>query len=93
MAALDLLGRRWALGVVWQLRSGPRSYGALQRELEGVSSSVLATRLRELGEALLVDTNGNGEYCLTKSGRALAKALDPVERWSHRWGQEFDDRT
>jgi len=41
MALLDLLGRRWALRVLWELRSGPvPSFRELQSRCGGVSSSV-----------------------------------------------------
>ncbi len=48
MALLDLLGRRWALRVVWELRDGPLVFRALQERCAGMSSSVLNQRLREL---------------------------------------------
>ena len=51
MALLDLLGRRWALRLIWELREGPLVFRALQARC-GVSPSVLNTRLAELREAL-----------------------------------------
>ena len=59
MALLDLLGRRWTLRVLWELR-GPAvpTFRELQASCDGVSSSVLADRLRELGEAGMVVTTG-----------------------------------
>src|ERR1700728_621810 len=49
MALLDLLGRRWALRVIWELREAPSpSFRELQRLCGDISSSVLADRLREL---------------------------------------------
>ena len=55
MAALDLLGRRWALRVLWELRDGPLGFRALQAACDGMSSSVLRDRLRELTAAALVE--------------------------------------
>ena len=54
MAAMDLLGRRWTLRVLWELRSGPVGARALLAACEGLSSSVLYERLRELTDASLV---------------------------------------
>ena len=52
MALLDLLGRRWALRVLWELRSGPvPGFRELQSRCGGVSSSVLTDRLTELRDA------------------------------------------
>ena len=49
MALLDLLGRRWVLRVLWELREEPAaSFRDLQVRCGNVSSSVLNERLREL---------------------------------------------
>ena len=85
MALLDLLGRRWALRVVWELRHGAQpTFRELQRSCDGVSSSVLADRLRELGEAALVEHDGEG-YALTAQGRDLLDRLLPLDEWASRW--------
>lgn len=85
MALLDLLGRRWALRIVWELReaSAP-TFRELQDRCDGVSSSVLATRLRELGDAGVVDHVGDG-YALTGQGKRLLKCLTPLDAWANRW--------
>ena len=85
MALLDLLGRRWALRVIWELREEPvPTFRVLQARCDGASSSVLADRLRELGEADLVAHDGSG-YALTKQGRALLERLVPLEEWAAGW--------
>jgi len=48
MALLDLLGRRWTLRVIWELRDAPLLFRELQARCEGMSSSVLNQRLQEL---------------------------------------------
>jgi DNA-binding HxlR family transcriptional regulator len=87
MAALDLLGRRWALRVLWELGSGPRAFRPLAEACGGVSPTVLNTRLRELREAGLVERVEDG-YALTRSGRDLCRALSPLHRWAERWAEE-----
>jgi DNA-binding HxlR family transcriptional regulator len=84
MAALDLLGRRWALRVLWELRSGPHTFRALRAACGNVSPAVLNTRLRELREAGLVERGEQG-YALSAQGRALGRALGPLDAWSRRW--------
>lgn len=84
MAALDLLGRRWALRVLWELRSGPHTFRSLRDACEGVSPSVLNARLRELREAQLIERSDDG-YDLTAQGRGLGRALEPLDSWSKRW--------
>ncbi len=87
MAALDLLGRRWALRVMWELRHGPLGARALLARCEGMSSSVLYERLRELTEAALVAQDDSGAYELTTLGRSLGDALHPLDAWAHRWSR------
>ncbi|WP_410657020.1 winged helix-turn-helix transcriptional regulator [Amycolatopsis sp. lyj-112] len=86
MAALDLLGRRWTLRVIWELRQGQVGFRELQRRCERMSSSVLATRLGELTEARIVETGQDG-YRLTPLGEQLLQALHPLEKWGFTWQQ------
>ncbi|HET9987240.1 MAG TPA: helix-turn-helix domain-containing protein [Kofleriaceae bacterium] len=80
---LDLLGRRWALRVLWELRDGPVTFGALQQACDEVSTSVLATRLRELGAAGVVERDAQG-YRLSASGRELGELLLQLNAWARR---------
>ena len=86
MAALDLLGRRWALRILWELRDGPLTFRAMREACDEVSPSVLNTRLRELRDAGIVERSDAG-YALTASGRSLRRALVPLWRWSQEWGR------
>ncbi|WP_372509512.1 winged helix-turn-helix transcriptional regulator [Streptomyces humicola] len=49
MAALDLLGRRWTLRILWELSQAPAGFRELQRRCEGMSSSVLKHPTRRAG--------------------------------------------
>ncbi len=81
----DLLGRRWALRVLWELRDRPLTYGELRAACDEVSTSVLAQRLRELAEARLVAADAEGAYELTAQGSELLALLAPVNDWAGRW--------
>ncbi len=85
MAALDLLGRRWALRILWELRDEPVGARALLDRCAGLSSSVLYQRLRELLEAGLVERADQEQYTLTDLGRALGRAMQPLDAWANRW--------
>ncbi len=87
MAALDLLGRRWALRVLWELRHGPVGARALRDLCDGMSPSVLYQRLRELTGAGLVVQTDDQRYELTELGRDLGAALQPLDRWARRWAR------
>ncbi len=84
MALLDLLGRRWALRVIWELRDAPLAFRVLQERCAGMSSSVLNQRLRELREAGIVTLADEG-YELTGEGRELLGLLEPLHGWAQRW--------
>jgi DNA-binding HxlR family transcriptional regulator len=96
MALLDLLGRRWALRVLWELRDeAVPTFRDLQARCGNISSSVLTQRLRELREAGIVDAEPSSGYQLTAEGRTLLKALAPVDAWAKRWaarGRSGDPR-
>jgi DNA-binding HxlR family transcriptional regulator len=91
MAALDLLGRRWALRVLWELRDGPVGFRDLQQRCDGMSSSVLRQRLVELEDAALVERTADGRNGLTLLGRDLGTAIDPLTAWAQRWQRHIDD--
>jgi DNA-binding HxlR family transcriptional regulator len=82
---MDLLGRRWALRVLWELRDEPLGLRPLRSRCDGMSSSVLYTRLRELTDAGLVEQRPDGAYQLTDLGIDLGSALQPLELWAARW--------
>lgn len=84
MALLDLVGRRWSLRVLWELRAEPCTFRALQRSCGDLSPTVLNTRLRELREAGLVAHAASG-YSLTDQGRSLIAAFLPLHDWAERW--------
>jgi DNA-binding HxlR family transcriptional regulator len=86
MALLDLLGRRWALRVLWELRDGPLTFRAMREACEGVSPSVLNGRLRELRDAGIVERSDAG-YVLTASGRSLGRLLLPLDRFAKEWAR------
>ena len=85
MALLDLLGRRWTLRVLWELREEGLGFRELQARCDGMSASVLNQRLRELREAGILETDSAGVNSLTRDGAALLEALGPLDRWAKRW--------
>lgn len=85
--ALDVIGERWTLLVVRDLLLGPRRYGDLLAGLDGITTNLLAKRLRELTVAGLVEKRPlapphSGEvYALTERGRALEPVVAELGRW------------
>jgi DNA-binding HxlR family transcriptional regulator len=87
MALLDLLGRRWALRLVWELRAGSPTFRALQERCGGISPSVLNRRLGELRDAGIVASGEPTGYALTAEGFELISALAPLHGWAERWAR------
>ena len=85
MAAMDLLGRRWALRIIWELRDGPLGARALRYRCEQMSSSVMYQRLTELSAAGLITRSEAGAYVLTDLGAAVGPALESLDSWARRW--------
>lgn len=86
MVLLDLLGRRWALRVLWELREDALTFRELQARCGGMSPSVLNERLAELRTAGIVDGGPDG-YLLTAEGARLLCDLAPLQRWADRWAK------
>ena len=86
MALLDLLGRRWALRVLWELRGTRLNFRALLAASD-VSPSVLNTRLAELREAGIVDHGTDDGYGLTPEGADLLARLMPLHAWAETWAR------
>ncbi|UTW08308.1 winged helix-turn-helix transcriptional regulator [Pseudomonas benzenivorans] len=84
MALLDLLGRRWTLRILWELNQAPASFRELQSRCEGLSPSVLNTRLGELRENRLLE-NGEQGYQLSPLGRELIEQCLPLAQWADGW--------
>lgn len=85
MAAMDLLGRRWALRILWELRKGPIGARSLRARCDGMSSSVLYQRLNELGESGLISRTEDNRYALSDIGAGLGSALKPLDAWARTW--------
>jgi DNA-binding HxlR family transcriptional regulator len=89
LALLELLGRRWALRVVWELRLEPATFHSLQLRCDSMSTSVLSQRLVELREAQLVEKDQGGSYRLTDPGSRLLARLDGIEEWTQEWARRI----
>ena len=84
MAIFDLLGRSWAMGVVWQLADGPHSFTELQSRCDSISPTILSTRIKDLTEAKILERTLDG-YQLTTIGRELFALLEPFQAWARKW--------
>ncbi|PLR57512.1 winged helix-turn-helix transcriptional regulator [Vibrio parahaemolyticus] len=84
MAAFDLLGTKWNMRILWELRSKPMSFRGIQSQCNGMSPSVLNSRIKQLSEAKLIYISEKG-YQLTELGYSLMQTLDPLRDWASSW--------
>ena len=85
MALLDLLGQRWTLRILWELRDAPLTSRALRTACDEASPTVLQARLSELREAGFVELGDAGGYGLTALGQDLCETFMPLHRFAERW--------
>ncbi|MGW5386737.1 winged helix-turn-helix transcriptional regulator [Nocardia sp. NPDC003963] len=88
--AIEVVGGKWKMHLMWILGEGPQRFGNIRRTLTGVSEKVLTENLRHLEASGVVhrtvypEIPPRVEYSLTPLGRELAEALRPLEEWGDR---------
>jgi DNA-binding HxlR family transcriptional regulator len=87
MVLLDLLGRRWALRILWELREQTLTSRALRAACDEASPTVLQARLSELRQAGLIELIAASGYRLTAMGRELQENFLPLYRFAERWSK------
>jgi len=89
MVLFDILGQRWTLRILWELRLKRLTFRELRSQCENVSPTVLNTRLKSLRELGLVDHDEDG-YGHTDLGAELASQLGALDGWSQKWAKSLE---
>ncbi len=90
VVAIDVVGGKWKMHLMWVLAEGPVRFGQIRRKLDGVSEKVLAENLRQLEASgvvhreLYAEVPPRVEYSLTPLGEELNAALAPLEAWGEK---------
>jgi DNA-binding HxlR family transcriptional regulator len=88
MALLDLLGRRWTLRIIWELREDRAlTSRAMRTACDEASPTIMQARLSELREAGLVELEPGDGYRLTGLGKELCENFQPLHRFAERWAK------
>lgn len=91
MALFDLLGRRWAMGVLWTLcKDGPLTFRGLMEQCETVSPTVLNSRLKELQAARFIEKSSKG-YAPTQLGKTVYQSLVPLSGAAKAWAAAMNE--
>ena len=88
--ASEILADRWTPLIVRELILGSRRFNAIERGLPGISRSLLASRLRDLEDAGIIERlpgahSKLAEYHLSEAGRDLKTVIDTLGAWGVRW--------
>lgn len=84
--AMTIIGRKWTIGIIYSLESGPKRFGDLQDGLK-INPRTLSLRLQQLEENKIIkrqDFAGSPpkvEYSLTQKGRSLHKIIRLMCDW------------
>jgi DNA-binding HxlR family transcriptional regulator len=93
MDALEMIGGKWKITLLYRLLEGEKRYAELRRAIEGISEKVLIASLRQLEADGLVERESFHEvpprvvYRLTRRGRTLDGALQALCEWGERYGK------
>jgi DNA-binding HxlR family transcriptional regulator len=97
-AALDVVGGKWKVLILWHLASGPRRFGELHRVVEGISEKMLIQSVREMETDGIVvrkdfqEVPPRVEYSLTPFGISLTVALRPLCEWGTKHMKRIEAR-
>ena len=86
--AMDLVGGKWKMVILWQLRNGTERFSELKRRLGGITQKMLTQQLRELEEMKIINRKVYAvvppkvEYSLAEEGQKLIPALEALCQWS-----------
>jgi DNA-binding HxlR family transcriptional regulator len=89
--AMQLLSKRWAGLIIYQLLSGPQRFCAIEAALPNISGRLLSERLKNLEQEGIVkrevfpETPVRIEYSLTQKGRSLEPVVAEIGRWAESW--------
>jgi DNA-binding HxlR family transcriptional regulator len=88
--ATEILGDRWTTLIVRELILGSRRFNEIERGLPGISRSLLASRLRDLEAAGVIERLPGAqpkatEYHLSEAGRSLKTVIEAFGAWGARW--------
>ncbi len=86
--AMDIVGGKWKMVILWHLRNGILRFNELRRLLEGITQKMLTQQLRELEDSGLISRTvypvvpPKVEYSLTDEGKRLIPSLEMLCQWS-----------
>ena len=95
---MEVVGRRWASGILLALGTGAERFTEIEHRVLGLSGRMLTVRLRDLEDAGLVvrlvepTIPVSIRYRLSERGLDLLRSLQPLARYAGRWENDDDGK-
>lgn len=93
---VQIIGSKWKLLIIRNLRMRPWRFNELQRNLEGISQKVLTDSLRSMEEDGIItrtvypEVPPRVEYALSELGETMRPILDSMETWGREYKKSLD---
>jgi|TARA_B100000795_G_scaffold18713_1_gene12407 DNA-binding HxlR family transcriptional regulator len=89
--ALKLIGGKWKIAIIYNLKGEPLRFGELKRILSPITQQMLTKQLREMERDMLINRKvfevipPKVEYSLTDFGRSFKPVLNSLCKWSSEY--------
>jgi DNA-binding HxlR family transcriptional regulator len=94
---INMIGNKWKLLILRDLRSGTKRFGELRKSLDGISQKVLTDNLRALEADGIVDRKiyaevpPRVEYSFTELGKTLLPIVEAMDKWGRAYMEQFGE--
>ena len=92
---VQLIGSKWKLLILRNLRMRPWRFNELRRDLEGVSQKVLTDSLRAMEDDGIItrtvypEVPPRVEYALSPLGESMGPILDAMAKWGEEYKKQL----
>ncbi|MGN1086448.1 MAG: winged helix-turn-helix transcriptional regulator [Porcipelethomonas sp.] len=92
---LMLIGDKWKVLILRDLRNGTKRFGELKKSVTGISQKVLTANLRNMEENGLLtrevfpEVPPRVEYTLTELGHSMEPILDAMDKWGTEYKANY----
>jgi len=96
--AQDLLGGKWTLLIIYQLREGPLRFSDLKKRIPDISEKMLGQELKHLAiSQLVLRSSQDGDspkvtYLLTEAGRNALPVLESLNAFGKSYQRALESR-
>jgi len=88
--SINIISGKWKPFIIWTLLSGPRRFGELYKEIQGIALKVLSRHLKELeadgiiNRKVYAEVPPKVEYTLTEKGMSLNDVMQTLAEWDKK---------